>query len=51
VGEKTNKQINEGEMNDREVEVLGIPNLSSILPFNSVFYIMFPHNEKGVLWL
>jgi hypothetical protein len=46
VGEKTNKQRKEGEMDWREVEALGMLDLPAILPVNSVFYIMFPHNEK-----
>jgi hypothetical protein len=48
--EKTNKQRKEGELDWREVEALGLLDLPIILPDDSVFYIMFPHNEKWLLW-
>jgi hypothetical protein len=51
MGEKTNKQRKEGETDWREVEALGTPNLPTILLVDSILYIMFPHNEKRVLWL
>jgi hypothetical protein len=49
--ENTNKQRKEGEVDWREVEALGMPDLPTILSVESIFYIMFPHNEKMVLWL
>jgi hypothetical protein len=46
MGEKTKKKRKEGEMDWREVEALGMPDLPVILLVDSIFYIMFPHNEK-----
>jgi hypothetical protein len=51
VGEKKNKQRKEGETDWREAEALGMPDLPAILLIDSILYIMFPHNEKRVLWL
>jgi hypothetical protein len=52
LGEKTNKQRERRRNMDwGEVEALGMPDLPTILPVDPVSYIMFPHNERGVLWL
>jgi hypothetical protein len=38
-------------MDWREAEALGTLDIPTILLVDSKFYIMYPHNEKWVLWL
>ena len=51
MGEKTNKQTKEGEANLREAKALGTTDLPTILSVDSTFYNMYPHNEKGIIWM
>jgi hypothetical protein len=49
--DKRKKIRMKGEIDRREVESSGKPDLLANLSVDGVCYNMFPHKEKGVLWL